>query len=155
MDWFLYDSDLYHERVKDVWQDPKYTSAISYNVSPEAVTQRCSVKQVFLKISQNLQENTCVRVSFCFPVNFTKFLRTIVSLSVSLHVVRICSDWDTKVYAMFICKQGTIVYYSSSNSWVENHFECFHVKHLWPQWNGSFCQFNPFLYNVVKCPNIL
>ena len=47
--------------------------------------RRCSVKKVFLKISQNSQENTCDRVSFliklqvchrCFPVNFVKFLRT-------------------------------------------------------------------------------
>ena len=30
----------------------------------EAVARRCSVKKVFLKISQNLQENTCARVSF-------------------------------------------------------------------------------------------
>ena len=30
----------------------------------EAVIQRCSVKKVFLEISQNLQENTCARVSF-------------------------------------------------------------------------------------------
>ena len=56
--------------------------------------QRCSVKKVFLEISQNSQENTCARVSFliklqdwsarllkkrlwqrCFPVNFAKFLR--------------------------------------------------------------------------------
>ena len=50
-----------------------------------------SVKKVFLKISQNLQENICVRVSFsklqasnslkkrfwhnCFPVNFAKFFK--------------------------------------------------------------------------------
>ena len=57
--------------------------------------RRCSMKNVFLKIWQNSQENTCVRVSFvnkiigwgpqlylkrdwrrCFPVNFAKFLRT-------------------------------------------------------------------------------
>ena len=30
----------------------------------EAVVQRCSVKKVFLKISQNSQENTCARVYF-------------------------------------------------------------------------------------------
>ena len=30
----------------------------------EAVLQRCSVKKVFLEISQDSQENTCVRVSF-------------------------------------------------------------------------------------------
>ena len=55
----------------------------------EAVVRRCSVKKVFLEISQNSQENTCTRVSFlnkvagcackpikwCFPVNFAKFLR--------------------------------------------------------------------------------
>ena len=64
----------------------------------EAVVQSCSVKKVFLEISQNSQENACSRVSFliklqasglspttllkkrlwhsCFPVNFLKFLRT-------------------------------------------------------------------------------
>ena len=64
----------------------------------EPVAQRCSVKMVFLEISQNLQERTYARVSFliklqvwglrpstllkkrlwhrCFPVNFVKFLRT-------------------------------------------------------------------------------
>ena len=51
----------------------------------EAVVQRCSVKKMFLEVSQNLQENTCARVSTllkkktwhrCFPVNFAKFLRT-------------------------------------------------------------------------------
>ena len=30
----------------------------------EAVNQKCSVKKVFLKISQNSQENTCARISF-------------------------------------------------------------------------------------------
>ena len=30
----------------------------------EAVVQMCSVKKVFLEISQNLQENVCTRVSF-------------------------------------------------------------------------------------------
>ena len=51
----------------------------------EAVTQRCSVKKVFLEISQNSQENTRARVSLliklqtsctCFPMNFAKFLKT-------------------------------------------------------------------------------
>ena len=55
--------------------------------SAEAVVWRCSVKNVFLKISQNSLEDNCVRVSFliklqgdawqrCFPVSFAKFLRT-------------------------------------------------------------------------------
>ena len=62
----------------------------------KSVVRRCSVKKIFLKTSQNSQENTCARVSFfnkvaafrtatllkkrlwhkCFPVNFAKFLRT-------------------------------------------------------------------------------
>ena len=32
--------------------------------SLEAVTQRCSIKKVFLEISQNSQENTCAKASF-------------------------------------------------------------------------------------------
>ena len=35
-----------------------------YFLTTEAFAQRCSVKRVFLEISQNLQENTCARVSF-------------------------------------------------------------------------------------------
>ena len=59
----------------------------------EAVARRCSVRKVFLKISQNSLENTCARVSFLiklqasglfkkwlwhryFSVNFAKFLET-------------------------------------------------------------------------------
>ena len=38
------------------------------------VVRRCSVKIVFLKFSQNLQENTCG--TGVFPVNFSKFLTT-------------------------------------------------------------------------------
>ena len=62
------------------------------NTSPSN-HQRCSIKQVFLEISQNSQENICTRASFliklqvcnfirkrlwhrCFPVNFVRFLRT-------------------------------------------------------------------------------
>ena len=34
------------------------------NESREAVVQRCSIEKMFLEISQNSQENTCVRVHF-------------------------------------------------------------------------------------------
>ena len=36
--------------------------------STEAVVQRCSVKKVFLEISQNSQEITCTRVSYRTPL---------------------------------------------------------------------------------------
>ena len=61
----------------------------------EALVQKCSVKKVFLEISQNSQENTCAGVFFnkvaglrpatllkkrlwhrCFPVKNVEFLRT-------------------------------------------------------------------------------
>ena len=32
------------------------------DVTAEAIAQRCSVKKVFLEISQNSQDNNCVRV---------------------------------------------------------------------------------------------
>ena len=45
----------------------------------------CSVKKVFLEISQNSQENTCARASFCNQIKkrntfFTKHLNTTASL---------------------------------------------------------------------------
>ena len=64
-----------------------------FSESTEAVIRRCSVEKVFLEISHNSQENTCVRVSFLiklkkacniikkrfwdrfFSVNFENFLR--------------------------------------------------------------------------------
>ena len=76
------------------------TTAIINSKTPrkphsEVVVQRCFVKKVFLKISQNSQENTvpesvfnktaCLRPATllkkrlchrCFPVNFAKFSRT-------------------------------------------------------------------------------
>ena len=37
----------------------------------EAVVQRCSVKKVFLKISQNSQEKTCAGVSFLMGLHWS------------------------------------------------------------------------------------
>ena len=76
-----------------------YINWVTAGKHREAFTRRCSVKKVFLKSSQNSQENTCVRIvriSFliklqagvanfnekrlqhrCFPVNIVKFLRTL------------------------------------------------------------------------------
>ena len=67
----------------------------------------CSVKKIFLRISQNSQENTSARVSFliklqappatllkkrllnrCFPVNFAKFLTTLFFNNTHLRVLR-------------------------------------------------------------------
>ena len=65
--------------VKEKW--PKKSCR---NQDTEAVARMCPVKKVFLEMSQNSQENTCVRISLlkkrlwhrCFPMNFVTFLRT-------------------------------------------------------------------------------
>ena len=68
------------------------------NCLSRSIHQRCSIKEVFLRISQNSQENFCVKISFlvklqaepatllkrilwhrCYAVNFAKFLRTYFS----------------------------------------------------------------------------
>ena len=77
---------------RPIWSVQK---VLHFTLLIEAVAQRCSLRKLFLEISQNYEENTCTRVSFliklqavpatllkkrlchrCFPVNFAKFLRT-------------------------------------------------------------------------------
>ena len=41
----------------------------------EAVVQRCSIKKVFLKISQNLQDNTSARDSFLIKLQAWGFIK--------------------------------------------------------------------------------
>ena len=104
VDWFLYDRDLRHERVKKLsgtkgkqkncecrkksMQTPfshqPYLCMNLWNLEGAAF-RRFSSKYVFLNILQYSLENTCVGVGFfikkrlqhrCFPVNIVKFLRT-------------------------------------------------------------------------------
>ena len=51
---------------------PKQIKQKNEYLSLETVVQRCSLKKekVFLKILQNLQENTCARVSFWIKLQF-------------------------------------------------------------------------------------
>ena len=46
------------------------------SASSQSVVWRCSVKQVFLKISQNSQENTCGRATFVIKLQAYKRYRT-------------------------------------------------------------------------------
>ena len=57
---------------------PLYLFVLIFYFSHEVVAQRCSVKKVFLEISENLQENTCARVSFLIKlqVQFFEISRT-------------------------------------------------------------------------------
>ena len=54
-------------RISMIWQTVKQRSLSlegSTRPMPVAIVRWCSVKKVFLEISQNWQENTCARVSF-------------------------------------------------------------------------------------------
>ena len=81
--------------------------------SSEVVVRMCSVKKMFLEISQNSKENTGVRVSFLlnfikietlaqlFSVNFAKILRTPFFTEhlgwLLLHLIQSCIQNSAKV----------------------------------------------------------
>ena len=64
----------------------------------EAVTQTCSLKKVFLEISQNSQESTCARVSFLIKLQ----LRPATLLKKRLwHKVFSCEFWKISKNTFF------------------------------------------------------
>ena len=96
--WCYYVFTLYGQYTKCIyiiWSVHKNQSTTLFT---EAVSRRCSLKKLFLKILQNSQENATAGVSFfskvsglrpttllekrirhkCFPVNFAKFLRALI-----------------------------------------------------------------------------
>ena len=68
----------YGRAVEIVKRSIMYTFSVSFHAT-EAVVQRCSVKKLFLEISQNWQENTCAWVSFLIKLQGSGlFLMTMV-----------------------------------------------------------------------------
>ena len=64
------DSSLLLSEVSLSSSDPRDSfSNFDKRNHTEAVTWRCSVKKVFLEISQNSQENVCARVSFLIKLH--------------------------------------------------------------------------------------
>ena len=57
--------------VSSVFQQTIHLSCMVLSLILEAVVQRCSLKKMFLDISQNPQESTCARVSFLIKFWFT------------------------------------------------------------------------------------
>ena len=86
----------------------------------ERVSRMCSVKKVFLEISQNPQKNICARVSFliklkatllkkrlwhrCFHVNFAKFLRALFLTNTYGGCFCLCSCYKTNGYKKYLRK---------------------------------------------------
>ena len=67
----LHSSDVIHP-VPSSWKNLQFPNIIEIL---EAVARRCPVKKVFVKISQNLQENTCARVSFLIKLQAYNFIK--------------------------------------------------------------------------------
>ena len=63
---------LLNERLHHGYFSMKKFNLKNTFLTAEAVVWRCSIKKVYLEISQNLQENTCARESFLKPCNFIK-----------------------------------------------------------------------------------
>ena len=65
----LHKDSTFYTKITKVIYSPKLIH------DTEAVVLRCFVKKVFLKISQNLQENTCARVSFLIKLQVCNFIK--------------------------------------------------------------------------------
>ena len=59
---------LYYEHLEKIYfafeEEKNCSKCINKGFDPKAVTRRSYVKNVFLKLLQNSQKNTCARVSF-------------------------------------------------------------------------------------------
>ena len=66
----------------------------------KAVVRRCSVKKLFLKLSQNLQENTCARVSFFIKCLWPPACNSIKKET--LTQVFSCEPWESSRNNFFI-----------------------------------------------------
>ena len=55
---------LQDNSLQDLEREPDLLGILDIKGLKRSSRQRCSVKKVFLEISQNSKENACVRVSF-------------------------------------------------------------------------------------------
>ena len=101
----------------------------------EAVAPRCSVKKVFLNISQNSQENTCARVSLLITllnfvkretlaqvssVKFVKFLRTLFFTKHLRQLLLFFSLW--RKYFFYLRLSFYLCLYSKELSFIPQKF---------------------------------
>ena len=125
------------------------------NQVSEAVSRRCSVKKVFLKILQNSQKNTCVRVSF------------LIKLQASCNFIK--KEVLAQVFSYELCKIFKNTFYIEDYQWllfqyiyiriIFCYFESFRCW-LWAcicllgkVWNIHCCSSN--LWNTLPCKQLL
>ena len=74
-------------------------------IKTESQKQRPEVfceRKVFLEISQNLQENTCARVSFLIKLQACKFIKKETGTGVFLLILMVAYYFDQVTY---VCKE--------------------------------------------------
>ena len=100
-------------------------------------SQRCSVKKVFLKISQNPQENTCARVSFLIK------LQASACLHQASGIRHVCNFIKKQILAqVFSCEfceifKNTIFYRTPPVAASELHYS-FDWDYIWINWRPNF-----------------
>ena len=77
---------------------------LEINLIIEAVVRRCSVKHVFLKISQNSQANICARCEIFKNTFLTEHLSTTASAIIIITIIIIIMN----IIIIIIIKEGRI-----------------------------------------------
>ena len=89
----MFKDSLFHRPAGDCARNAE-------NNSREAVVRRCSVETVFIKISQNSQENACARVSFLR----VSFLAVLIRLQALIYKIReACNFIKKRLLQGFFC----------------------------------------------------
>ena len=105
----------------------KYASWLEYTaylfmflIRTRSCHRRCSIKKLFLKISQCSQENTCVGFSFqlklkmfrsatlCVPINIVKFLRTPILKNICEQLLLQNLLWISSLLSTFVPNKGLL-----------------------------------------------
>ena len=130
-----------------------------YLSKSEVVARRCSVKKVFLEISQNSQESTCARVSFLTKLQaYTFCYRTpTMAASVRFHQSKrklefLRTSWSVKFVIlqrmMFSIKDVNFVTFTEE--FCKNSFLCSVKSIYWPEHSKPFGNFSQCRQELVN-----
>ena len=78
---------------------------------------RCSIKKLFLKISQNSQENTCARVSFLSKKRFWQGVLLILTYSINHSLTLKITHWKILSLAHSHINSHTLPFLSKTFCW--------------------------------------
>ena len=105
----------------------------------DAVSQTCSLKKAFLEILQNLQENTCARVSFLIKLQAPpgNLLKKILAQVFSSEFCKISNNTFFTEY-LWVSASGYFTFHNSPKfcqssplNWWGSSKETYHLRHNW------------------------